>query len=75
MNICFCSGFGGSLFHYRYRVSERIKYGNYKVFREQWGNEPADIRHRRSWIILILCIANIILFPILPIILSMLHII
>lgn len=62
-------------FYYRYRVSEKIKYGNYKIFREQWGNEPADIRHRRSWIILILCITNIFLFPVLPIVLSMLHII
>ena len=59
--------------HYRYCVSEKITQGDYRHFRERWGNEPADIRHRRSWIILIMCIVNIILVPILPIVLSMLH--
>lgn len=62
-------------FCYRYLMSERIKKGNYEMFRKKWGNEPAHIRRRNSWIILIACIVNIILFPIGTILLQILHVI
>ena len=65
----------GLPFVYRYGLSERIKKGNYEIFRKKWGNEPAHIRRRNSWIILIACIVNIILFPIGTILLQILHVI
>lgn len=60
---------------YRYIVCKKYKANNYQIFREKWSNEPANVRRRRGWLILILSITNIVVFPIVTLVLSILHII
>ena len=59
---------------YRYLVSPKIRKDDYKVFRDRWGNEDPKRRRRNRWIILIVCITNIIIFPIVIILLDAYHI-
>ena len=55
---------------YHYLISPKICKDDYKVFRDRWGNEDPKRRRRNRWIILIVCITNIIIFPIVMILLD-----
>ena len=62
-------------FLYRYIISRKIKANNYQAFKNKWGKESIALRKKRGWLIVLLCITNIILFPLGAILLQIFHII
>lgn len=59
----------------RYMYNKSIKKHSYFVFKERWGNEDPKLQKRKGWLVAILFINNILVFPIVGIVLIHYHII
>ena len=62
-------------FLYRYIISRKIKANNYQTFKSKWEKESIVLHKKRGRLIVLLCITNIILFPLGTILLQIFHII
>ena len=60
---------------YRYWWNKKVIANNYKLFADRWKQEDAKTHKRRGCMIIILCITNLILFPVCYVLLKKYHII
>lgn len=60
---------------HRYWWNKKVIANNYKLFADRWKEEDAKTHKRRGCMIIVLCIINLILFPICYVLLKKYHII
>ena len=54
----------------RYMFNRLIAKGNFRIFRDRWGNEDMKLRKKRGWLITALIINSLVLIPLLLIVLE-----